>query len=211
LRFGRISSSTPLSKASGFDRGKPIDRYYIERFLASHSSDIRGRVLEVGDDAYSREFAGGPILQQDVLHIDDSNPKATLIGDLSVPGLLPSKAYDCIILTQTLQYVFDVPVALEQIHDALRPGGVLLLTAPGIAPISLDDWQDSFYWRFTAHSLERLLSAVFDPARVDVSPFGNLYAAAAFLHGAAVQETSSKKLQPVMPEYAIVICARAVA
>lgn len=123
--------------------------------------------------------------------------------------MLPPNSFDCVILTQTLQYLFDVPTALKQVRDSLRPGGVLLLTAPGVAPVSLDDWRDSYYWRFTAPAVERLLGQLFGTA--EVLPFGNLYAATAFLHGAAAEELDEAKLQPVMDEYAVVIAARAVA
>jgi SAM-dependent methyltransferase len=211
LRVGQFSSSRPLSKAFGFDRGTPIDRYYIENFLSEHSGDIRGRVLEVGDDSYSRRFGGDRIGKQDVLHVDDSNPAATIVGDLASSGLLPASSFDCMILTQTLQYVFDLPASLAAIHRALRPGGAALITAPAAAPIGCDQWADRFYWRFSVPSMERLLAAAFDPEKVEVVPLGNLYAATAFLHGAAVEEVNKRKLQRVMPEYAVIIAARAVA
>ncbi len=210
MRVGRISITRPLSKASGFDRGLPIDRYYIERFLALHSADIRGRVLEAGDDSYSRRFGAGQVTRQDVVNIDSRDPSTTIAGDLAAPGTLPEGTFDCVLLTQTLQDVFDVPAALAHIRRSLRPGGVALLTFPGVAPISPDDWRDSFYWRFTAPSVQRLLADAFEPAGIEVSPYGNLYAATAFLHAAAAQEVSEKKLQPVMPDYAIVIAARAI-
>jgi len=56
--FGTWASTEPLSRAFGYDRGTPVGRYYIETFLAHRSSDIRGRVLEIGEDAYSRRFGG---------------------------------------------------------------------------------------------------------------------------------------------------------
>ena len=205
-----LASSQPLSR-SGFDRGMPVDRYYIERFLAAHADDIRGRVLEAGEPVYSRKFGNGRINKQDILHVDASNAAATLVGDLGEPGVLPSQSFDCIILTQTLQYVFDLPTALKQMHGALRPGGVLLVTVPGVAPVSPDEWEASYYWRFTEASLERLLAGAFDAAHVATSPFGNFYAATAFLRGAAVQEIKKSELEAVMPEYAIVMAGRAVA
>jgi SAM-dependent methyltransferase len=210
LRFGQISSSRPLSYACGFDRGTPVDRYYIERFLAAHSGDIHGRVLEVGEDLYSRRFGKGRVSQQDILHIDGSNASATLVGDLASPATLPMNAFDCIILTQTLQYIFDLNAAATHLRTALRPGGALLITVPAIAPISPDPWRESYFWRFTAYSLERLLTNAFGSANVSVFPFGNLYAATAFLHGAAVEELNERKLQAQMPEYEVVIAARAV-
>jgi SAM-dependent methyltransferase len=156
-------------------------------------------------------FTVARITRQDILHIDPSNAAATIVGDLAEPGLLPPRTFDCIILTQTLQYVFDFHIAVDQVHGALRPGGVLLVTVPGVAPISPDEWEDSYYWRFTEPSLKRLLIDRFDAAQVATSPFGNFYAATAFLRGAAVEEIKESELQAVMPEYAIIIAARAVA
>jgi SAM-dependent methyltransferase len=211
LRIGRIRSSRPLSTIYGFDRGTPIDRLYIEAYLAECAGDIGGNVLEVGDDTYSRRFGGDRIRKQDVLHVHAGNPVATIVGDLAAPGILPEDAFDCIILTQTLQYIFDLESAIRELHRALRPGGVLLVSVPALSPICADEWQESHYWLFTPLSLRRLLESSFDPHKVAVSPFGNLYAATTFLHGAAVEEANRKKLEDVMPGYAIVICARAVA
>src|SRR4029453_14668409 len=45
--LGTLRRTRPLSNDFGYDRGTPVDRYYIERFLARHQSDVKGRVLEV--------------------------------------------------------------------------------------------------------------------------------------------------------------------
>jgi SAM-dependent methyltransferase len=211
MALGRIGRLAPLSRIFGFDRGTPIDRIYIEAFLASHASDIRGHVLEVGDDGYSRRFGGDRITRQDVLNIDPKDPVATIVGDIADPDTLPKGRFDCVILTQTLQLVFDLPSAIANIRRSLRPGGVLLMTVPAIGPLCADQWQESFYWSFTQNSVARLLAGSFEPSSVEVTSFGNLYAATAFLHGAAVEELNRKKLEPVDPGYAITIAARAVA
>ncbi len=83
VRFGDLRRLTPMSGAFGFDRGQPVDRYYIEAFLNRHASDIRGRVLEVGDATYTRGFGGQLVSRSDVLHVNDSNPHATIVADLA--------------------------------------------------------------------------------------------------------------------------------
>jgi SAM-dependent methyltransferase len=210
LRSVHFNGSSPLSSASGFDRGTPIDRFYIEQFLASHASDIHGRVLEVGEDKYSRRFGGDRVTRQGILHVDGSNASATIIGDLSDPDILPRESFDCILITQTLQYVFDLGAALGNLRSALRPGGIALITVPGIAPVSIDDWKDSYYWRFTPAAVDRLLAESFGYGNFSISAGGNLFAATGFLHGAAVEELPREKLEPVMDDYAIVVMARAV-
>lgn len=211
MRIGRIGTLQPLSNIFGYDRGTPVDRIYIEDFLTRHADDIRGRVLEVGDDGYSRMFGGDRITRQDILNIDPKAPRVTIVGDLADSSTLPENTFDCIILTQTLQLIFDLGGAMTNIRRSLRPGGVLLLTVPAIGPLCADQWQDSFYWSFTENSVARLLREYFNPVETTILTYGNLYASTAFLHGAAVEELSRSKLQRVDPGYAITIAARAVA
>jgi len=209
MQLGRIGRTTPLSDVFGYDRGQPIDRHYIEGFLAANSAHIRGNVLEIGDATYSRQYGGDRITRQDILHVHAGNPIATLVGNLSDPDVLPSNRFDCIILTQTLHLIFDMPRAIEQIHRSLRPGGVALITVPGITPIDQHEWRDSWYWSLTGRALERLLSGPFDAGKVHLDEFGNLFAATAFLHGAAVEDVDSAKLDRVDPAYPVIVAARA--
>ena len=126
----------PLSDHYGFDRGTPLDRHYIEAFLAEQSEAIRGSVLEVQDDAYARAFGGGRVSTTTVVDIDGANERATLIADLSKPASLPAAAYDCIILTQTLHLVRRPGLCVENCYRGLRPGGTLLATAPSLGRVS---------------------------------------------------------------------------
>lgn len=210
MNVGRSGSVAPLSENWGYDRGKPIDRHYIEAFLAGHSADVKGRLLEVAEDAYSRRFGGPRVTHQDILNVDASNPAATIVGDLADPATLPTAQFDCIILTQTLHLLFDMAAAVAQIHRALAPGGVALITVPGITPLDREDWLDSWYWSLTGPALRRLLSGPFRPENVDVAIYGNLYAATAFLHGASVQEVSTRKLDIYDRAYPVTVAARAV-
>jgi SAM-dependent methyltransferase len=208
MSVGRIRSAKPLCRGFGYSRGTPIDRYYIERFLHAHSDDIRGRVLEIGDDAYSRRFGGSRVTKQDVLHVRGGEPHATIVGDLSQPGVLPKAAFDCIILTQTLHLIFDADAALKQIHHALRPGGVALITVPGITPVDRGEWKESWYWSFTGVALERLLSQTFVGNQIEISNYGNLFSATAFLHEAAVEEVSRGRLDRNDEAYPVTVTAR---
>lgn len=135
VKFGDLESAIPISRNFGWDRGEPIDHYYIEQFLKRNAGDIQGRVLEIGDDSYSQMFGRGRIVKQDILHVHAGNPRATIVGDLSMPGVLPEAAFDCIIFTQTLHLIYDMATAMRRLHASLRPGGVLLATVPGISQI----------------------------------------------------------------------------
>lgn len=210
MNFGRIRSSAPISKSWGYDRGTPIDRYYIERFLAEHSNDVRGRVLEIQEDDYTRRFGGTAVTASDVLNLDSSSPKATIIGNLADADTLPAKRFDCIILTQTLHLVFDMAAAIANVRKSLKPGGVALITVPGITRVEPGPGYE-WHWSLTGDSLRRLLEASFDAGKIEVTTYGNLFAATAFLHGAAVEEVSRRRLDRFDPAYPVTVAARAVA
>ncbi len=209
VHLGDLNRLTPISASFGFDRGLPIDRYYIERFLARHTSEIVGRVLEIGDDTYTRRFGGSRVTRSDVLHVHAGNARATFVGDLTDPDVLPENAFDCIVLTQTLQLIFDVPLAIRRIHRALAPGGVVLVTAPGISQIDRGEWGNTWFWSFTPAALERLFGEVFAPADVMIERHGNVFAATAFLQGLAVEEVDTADLDPIDHAYPVITGLRA--
>jgi glycosyltransferase involved in cell wall biosynthesis len=210
VRFGHLRRLAPLSRSFGYDRGLPVDRHYVERFLAAHADDVRGATLEVGDDAYTRRFGGARVTRADVLHVRPGAPGATLVADLSRADHLPSDAFDCFVLTQTLHFIYDVRAAVATIHRILRPGGVLLATLPGVSQIDTGEWQDSWYWSFSALSARRLFESVFPAENVSVQTWGNVLAATAFLHGVAAGELRPHELDHHDPYYPLLISVRAV-
>jgi SAM-dependent methyltransferase len=171
---------------------------------------VKGYVLEVQDDNYSRRFGDDRETRVDILNLESGNSRATIIGDLADPNTLPAGQFDCVILTQTLYLVFDMPRAIANLHRALCPGGVLLVTVPGITPLDRAEYLDSWYWSLTGPALRRLLSGTFEPDNVEVEASGNLYAATAFLHAAAVEEISKRRLDKRDPVYPVTIAARAI-
>lgn len=210
LHFGNLRRTRPVSGVFGFDRGLPVDRYYIEQFLAVHTADVRGHVLEVADRDYTERFGGDRVSASDVLHARPGNPHATIVGDLCTGEGIPDDAFDCVILTQVLPFLWDVPAAIASLKRALKPGGVVLATVPGISQISrfdADQWGD--YWRFTSASAERLFAEVFGPESVSVDVYGNVLAATAFLHGAAADELGPHELDYRDPDYQVTIGIRA--
>jgi SAM-dependent methyltransferase len=207
LRLGMLHRSKPFSEWSR-SRGTPIDRIYIEEFLAAHRAAIRGRVLEVHDAQYTEQL-GTSVTQSDVLDIDPSNPQATVIGDLAAPDGLPVTGIDCFILTQTLQYVSDPRRAVVNCHNLLSPGGVLLATVPTITRVDSGYEEDIDRWRFTARACEDLVGAVFGSTNTTVAAHGNLLAAIAFLAGLAAEEFAEDDLRRNVPEYQMVVTIRA--
>ena len=208
--FGDLRRTAPLSRSFGYDRGLPVDRYYIEEWLTKRGTDIRGRVLEVGDDSYTRRFGGDAVTDAEVLHLYGGNPQATYVTDLASGEGLPDDHFDCLVLTQTLHLVYDVPAALRTAYRVLRPGGVLLTTFPGISQRSDDEWAAYWCWAFTSLSATRLFHECFPPAGVTVESHGNVLAAVSLLQGIAAEELSAEELVIKDPCYEVLITVRAV-
>ena len=224
-RLGDLRRLTPISRRFGMDRGQPIDRYYIEDFLGRHGGsaayaqgEIRGHVCEVGGDEYVRKFGGWrggdgaatAVTAVDVLHADASNPDATLVGDLSSGSGVPDQRFDCVICTQTLNVVYDTEGVVRTLHRMLKPGGVALVTVPGITQAARPDrdlWGD--YWRFTTLSAQRIFEGVFGAQGVRVVAYGNVLTSAAFLYGLAAEELSREELELRDPDYEMLIAIRA--
>ena len=207
---GDFARSTPFSTKFGYDRGGPIDRYYIENFLRNEASSITGRVLEIGDNSYTLEFGGKNVAQSDILHVDVTNPNATFIGDLSEAPQVPDNTFDCLILTQTLHLIYDFKGALTTCYRILKPGGTLLLTAPGITPIDREEWEETWYWAFTDKALRRLMADTFPSSSIEVSSFGNVHVAAAFLYGMGLPEISPEVLDHHDPQFQVINAVKAV-
>jgi SAM-dependent methyltransferase len=204
--LGRLDRLEPVSSVFGLDRGTAIDRRYIEQFVAEHSDRIRGRVLEVGDSAYTNRFGGSRVTERAVLHAPPGGPGATLVADIAEPAGLPEGAFDCFICTQTLNFIYEVRGALAGAHRMLAPGGSLLLTVGGISRVSRfdrDRW--GCYWSFTEQSVGRLLQEAFR-GECTVRSYGNVLAATAFLHGLAVEDLpDASRLDRVDRDYPVIV------
>ena len=208
-RFGSLRRTTPISTRYGFDRGTPVDRYYIDRFLAKHRADIRGACLEVADARYTERF-GTEVDSADVLDIEAGNPHATIVADLADTAALPAERFDCFVLAQTLQYLFDVRAAIAGAHRMLRPGGVLLLTVPSVTKIDHSIGIEGDFWRFTTASCSRLLGDTFGSEHVEIRSYGNVLTAVAFLMGLACEELSPRELDYEDELFPVVVAGRAV-
>lgn len=209
--FGDLRRVEPITRTFGFSRGTPIDRHYIEAFLARHRADVRGRVLEIGDREYTRRFGGDRVQRSDILSLTPDNRQATIVADLSLGEGVPSGAFDCIIFTQTLQFIYDAAAAVRTLHRALVPGGVALATLPVLSQIcryDMDRWGD--YWRFTTASAGRLFGDAFGPDQVEVRADGNVLAAVAFLQGLAAEDLQPPELAHADPDYQLLLTVRAI-
>jgi len=211
ISFGDLRRLEPLTRSFGYDRGQPIDRYYIEKFLSQHAGDISGHVVEIGDDRYTRMFGGDRVTRSEVLDQAHPDSTPTIIADLASANHVPSDSFDCIIITQTLQFIYDVHAAVRTLHRILKPGGVLLGTLPSLSPIcryDMDRWGD--YWRFTSAAVQKLFGGCFGSNNIQVEAHGNMLVATAFFYGMAEEDLTTEELDFKDRDYEALITVRAV-
>jgi len=106
--------------------------------------------------------------------------------------------------------VYDVRAVVRTLHRILKPGGVALVTVPGITKISrhdMDRWGQ--YWCFTTKSARRLFEESFTISGVRTEAWGNVLAATAFLQGIAAEELTTEELDHDDPDFETLIGIRA--
>jgi SAM-dependent methyltransferase len=210
IDFGDFRRVTPIGSNFGHDRGKPIDRYYIENFLASNSSYIRGRVLEIEDNRYTLKYGKDKVTKSDILNLSkEEYPATTIEADISSAPDIPSNSFDCIICTQTLQFIYDVKEAINTLHRILKPGGFLLATVPAISQIDAR-WSEQSYWKFSSASAELLFKEFFPDDKVEIHGYGNILTAVGFLQGLALAELIEEELNYQDQSYEMLITIKAV-
>src|SRR5262245_50043807 len=198
---------TPLSYEWGTDRGLPVHRYYLNQFLKEFKSDIKGHCLEFQNPQYVPRLGRSAVSRLDILHIDETNPQATLVADLTKPNGLPSDQFDCIVCTHVLHVILDLDRAIAELWRILKPGGVLLVAVPHI---SMDGLEYQEIWRFTPHGLTALLARRFGPTNVQVRAYGNSLTAAGEIRGVVMTEFQRSELEHHDPRFPVEVCARAV-
>ena len=211
LDLGDLRRVTPIDSGFGRGRGKPVDRHGIESSSRCHARNIRGRVLEVAEERYTSEFGGARVTRSDILHVDDSNPQATLIGDLAddaddLPGAASTASSAPRHSPTSTTWRRGATI-----HRILKPGGVLLTTVPGISqmsPYDRDRWGE--YWRFTAQSLGPPAGRARSAASTGRGrAYGNVLASTALLQGLCVDDLRRDELDHRDQRYQMLIAARA--
>jgi SAM-dependent methyltransferase len=208
--LGDLRRVTPIDPNWGFERGTPIDRVYVESFMGGHATDIRGSVLEIAAPDYTNRFGRG-VEKVDILMATEGNAQATIVADLTDAPNIPNNSFDCAIVTQTLQFIYDVRAAFATLHRVLTPGGVLLATVPGLTKISPPEdeaWGE--WWHYTSRSAQRLAEEAFGVGNVEVSAYGNVLAAAGFLYGLAASDLRPDELEAHDRLYEVIVGIRAV-
>jgi SAM-dependent methyltransferase len=202
-RWGNMRRVQPFSASFGFERGTPVDRYYLDAFLRENQALIKGRVLEVQVPSYTRRF-GEDVLES---HTVDINPafRATFTCDLADGAQVPSDHYDCFLVPNTLQHLADLQPSLRTILRVVKPGGTILASAAGLLPL-IPDGGD--YWRLSVEGWRQVLEAEWPGCDTTIQAHGNCLAAVAAMYGLAFEELTSNELDAHDPRYPVLVTIR---
>lgn len=197
----------PLNRKFGFSRGTPIDRYYIEKWLQGNEKLIKGDVLEIAEDTYTRKFGESDVVPH-ILHVSVEDD-GVIRGNLETGEGIPENCMDCVILTQTLPFIYRCENVISNLYKILKKNGSALITTSGISQISrydMDRWGD--FWRFTEASARRLIENSAFGKNYDISIYGNVKIACALLYGVAAEELKEEELMYTDEDYPVSICIR---
>jgi SAM-dependent methyltransferase len=201
--WGNLRRVEPFSQSFGFDRGTPVDRYYLDRFLDANRALITGRVLEVQVPSYTKRF-GQEVRES---HTVDINPgfQATYTCDLAQAPQIPDAHYDCFLAPNTFQHLLDLHSALRTILRVVRPGGTVLASAAMLLPL-IPEGGD--YWRLTPDGWRVVLEAEWPQCDISIEGHGNCLSAAAAMYGLAHEELRPEELDAHDPRYPVLITIR---
>ena len=197
---------TLVSDQMGCNRGVPIDRYYIEKFLDGYADKITGKVMEIGDNSYTIKY-GKHVTESYILTaaLEDERESSEYViyGDLQTGKGCKENCLNCFILTQTLPFIYDVKSAAQNIVGMLKKGGVALITVSGISMLSrYDDERWGHYWGFTETSLRKIFEGLVENDQIKIVSMGNAKTASAFLYGLSVEDMKKEDFEendPLVP------------
>lgn len=200
-------SREPISRMYGFDRGTPVDRYYIESFLEENRDKINGICLEITDPKYLMKYGGNKVTRVDVLDVNLNNEMANIIGDLRDLKEIKSDTYDCLVITQTYVMVDDYEAAIRESFRILKPGGTLLATMPCLSPV----WNiNNNFWRFTVASAKYVFGKYVKPENLNVKSYGNALSGQAFWVGMSIQDVTKEEMDRNDSYFPVIVAIRAI-
>ena len=198
-RWGNLRRTIPFSSHYGFERGTPIDRYYLHQFLSARRDVITGDVLEVQTNDYTKRF-GHQIARADTFDIVRQFSPTYLCDFAHCEDTIPSHSYDCLLLPNALPHFRELDLALAHARRIVRPGGTILASAAGLLPLT-GDVPD--YWRLSPDGWRERLGTAWPSATLEIDGHGNSLAAVAAQLGLALEELTGAELDVHDPRYPV--------
>ncbi len=200
IDWGDLKKIVPICQAFGLTRGTPVDRYYLNKFIAETRTQIVGKVLEVGGTPQDRAFYDiNPGTSYHILNLE-AGPEVDTLGDVHDVNVIKPESFDTAIVFNVLEHCYAPWIAVENIYTWLKPGGKCFAMVPSairLHAIPFDYWRplpDAFNWMLRNFSQHKLYI------------YGNPITAIASYHGIAAEEITTEELDAFHPDYPVAIC-----
>lgn len=135
-----------------------MDRVIFDEILFKNKSIMKGKVLNIGSGVRSyHELVEGELINLDKYVNVFDGVEVDIVADAEEHIPLESESIDTVICTFVLEHTWKYDNVINEISRVLRSGGHCIIGMPyqfktHIHPPVMD------YWRFTEHSLERILA-----------------------------------------------------
>jgi hypothetical protein len=181
-----------------------VDRYYLHRFLEAHRPVIQGRVLEIHESLYTGRY-GHDLVAADTVDVNPEH-RPTFVCDLArSEGVIPSDAYDCFLLPNTLCFLEDIEGSLRQSLRVVRPGGYILASGSTFVPLAPDARDGEDRWHLSAAGWREIARRAWPACEPEIASHGNCIAAVAAMLGLAYEELSPAELEIDDPVYPVLV------
>jgi hypothetical protein len=202
-QWGNLRRRTPFSPMFGADRGLPVDRLYLHRFLERQQSAIQGDVLEIQLTSYTQRYG---IDVHSMKSIDiDAKYEPTFVCDLAeADRVIPPESCFLLRLPQNLHPILRLVEYHRKAFRFVRPGGAILASSAGLLPL-IPDAPELDFWRFSASGWRSLLSRVWPDADLLVESHGNCLTATAAMLGLASEDLSPADFDEDDTRYPVVV------
>ncbi|ODH01613.1 methyltransferase [Nostoc sp. KVJ20] len=200
IDWGDLKKAVPICQAFGLTRGKPVDRYYLSKFIEEIQTQIGGNILEIGGTPKDKDFYKiNPGASYQILNLE-AGPGVDIVGDAHDVSVIKPESLDSVIIFNVLEHCYAPWVVVENIYTWLKPGGKCFAMVPSAIRVHatpVDYWRplpDAFAWMFRNFSQQKLYV------------YGNPTTVIASYHGIAVEELTSEELDAYHPDYPVATC-----
>ena len=200
VRFGDFGRLWPFSHRFGFDRGAPVDRYYLQQFVRSIRPVVRGRCLEIGGSLKNNWLYRFDVDEFRTLELEQSRVADDLVGDAADRGVLDPESWDSILAFHVLEHCPNPFAVASNMCAWLRPNGHACIVVPCAQRVHN---YPGDYWRFMPDGLRVLFR---DFSEVNVSTYGNPLTVVSNYLALSHTELLAEDMDAVHPDYPVLAC-----
>ena len=200
LDWGDFKRFTPFCPDFGLTRGTPIDRVYLDKFIAKIASTVTGSALEIGGLSDNKTLYGfHACTEYHGLDLKEA-PGVSYVGDAHDTALFDAGSFESILLFNVLEHCYAPQKVIDNIFCWLKPGGKCFLMVPNAQRVH--DYPAD-YWRPLPDGIKYLFR---EYKEMQLYVYGNPVTLMASMMGVAAEELASNEIDPHHPEYPVVTC-----